>query len=173
MEAILRPLQAEIGAAHDYFKLMGNPVRNKPIDRQRPRNPVYQRQHIGGEGILQLGTLIEVIQNHLGNRIPLEHNHETLPGAVRGFIANIRNPLDLSIFHQSSDFCRQIIRIDLVGKFGNHQADPGVDFLYVDYGSLHNGTATGTVCLFNPFAPQNSGARGEIRSLNPFDQGFH
>ena len=148
---------------------MTDPVRDKPIDRKRPRNPIYQRQHIGGEGILQLGALVEVIQNHLGNRVPFKHNHQALPRAIRGFIANICDPLDLSVFNQSGDFCCQIIRIDLVGKFGNHQADPGVDFFYVDYCSLHNGTATGAIGTFNPFTPQNSGARGEIWSLNPLD----
>src|SRR5690606_41655822 len=47
-------------------------------------HPVDQRQHVGAEGLLELGVLVEVVQHHLGDGVALEHDHQPHTGPSRG-----------------------------------------------------------------------------------------
>ena len=63
--------QSELGAANNDFDLVGYPVGDETVNRQGSRNSINQGQHVGTEVFLQLGVLVEVVQNHAGNRIAL------------------------------------------------------------------------------------------------------
>ena len=63
------------------------------IQRQRARHTVDQRQHVGAEGLLQLGVLVQVVQDHLRHGVALEHEHEALAGTAGGLVAHVGDPV--------------------------------------------------------------------------------
>ena len=62
-------------------------------------------QHDDAEGGLQLGLLVELVEQHLGVLVPLELDDDPHPFAVR-FVADIGDPLDLLLLDQVGDACR-------------------------------------------------------------------
>ena len=67
---------------YNHVHLVVYPVANEGIKRESTRNAIYNRQHIGGEVLLQLGVLIQVVEYNLGHGIAFEHNHEALTGTA-------------------------------------------------------------------------------------------
>ena len=67
---------------HNHVHLVVYPVANKGIKRESARNTIYNRQHIGGEVLLQLCVLIQVVEYNLGHGIAFEHDHEALTGTA-------------------------------------------------------------------------------------------
>ena len=63
MSALLGFFQPVLGAANDDFNLVGDPVRNKAIERERSWHSVNQGEHVSAEVLLQLRVLIKVIEH--------------------------------------------------------------------------------------------------------------
>ena len=60
---------------------------------------VVDREHVGAEGVLQLGVLVEVVQHHVGELAPLELDHHAHARLV-GLVADVGNALDLLVVDQ-------------------------------------------------------------------------
>ena len=143
---------------------------DEAVNRQSSRNTVDQRQHVRREVLLQGGALVEVVQNNLGDRITLEDNHQTLTGASRGLITNIRNALDLTVANQLSNLVSEVVGVDLIGQFGDDQALASLDLFNANNGSLSDGAASRTVGILNSTVTQNRCAGWEIGAGNELDQ---
>ena len=65
MGALLGLAQPVPRAPHDDADLVVDPVSDERVERQRPRNPVDERQHVRAERVLQLGVLVQVVENDL------------------------------------------------------------------------------------------------------------
>src|SRR5690606_2430462 len=89
----VRPLlglaQPEARTADDDLDLVRHPVPDERVQGQRARHTVDQGQHVGAEVVLQVGVLVQVVQDDLGDRVPLQYDHQTLPRARGGLVAHV------------------------------------------------------------------------------------
>ena len=63
--------QPELSSSDDDVNLVGYPVGDEAINRQRPWDAVNKGQHVCTEVVLQLGVLIKVIQYNPCNCVAL------------------------------------------------------------------------------------------------------
>ena len=159
----VRPLlglaQPEAGAPDDDLDLVGHPVPDERVERQRARHAVDQRQHVGAEVGLQVGVLVEVVQHDLGDRVALEHDHQPLAGARRGLVADVGDAADLAVLHQVGDLLREVVRVDLVRQLGDHQALAVLDLLDLDDRAHGDRAAAGAVRLLDAACGRRPGRR--------------
>jgi hypothetical protein len=66
-----------------------DPVRDEPVEGERARHAVDDRQHVGAEVLLQLRVLVQVVQHDLGDGIPLEDDDEALTRAIARLVADV------------------------------------------------------------------------------------
>jgi hypothetical protein len=168
---LLRLAQQVAGAPDDDVDLVGDPVPDQLVQPQRAGHPVDQREHVRAERLLQLGVLVQVVEHDLGDRVPLEHDHQPLPGPPAGLVAQLGDPVDPAVPDQLGDLGRQVVRVHLVGEFGDDQAGAAAPVLiHGDDGPHGDGAAAGPVGLLDPAAADDQRPGGEVRALDPLDQ---
>ena len=172
VEAFEGLAQAELRAAHDDVDLVVDPVADEAVDRQGAGHAVDEREHVGGEVLLQAGALVEVVEDDLGDGVALEDDDEALAGAAGGLVADVGDAADRSVAHELGDLVGQVVGVDLVGQLGDDEALATLDFLDVDDGALRDGAAAGAVRVFDALVSQDSGAGGEVRSGDQLDERF-
>ena len=69
-----------------------------------------------------------------------------------------------------ADLVGEVVGVDLVGQFGDHQALASLDLFDTNNGSLSDGAASRTVGILNSTVAQNRCAGGEIGAGNELDQ---
>ncbi len=158
------------GAACDDFELVADPVADEGVQGERARHAVDQRQHVGAEGLLQLGVLVQVVEHDLRDGVALEHEHETLAGAAGGLVAHVGDALDLAVAHRLADGDDESVRVHLVRQLGDHEAHAALDLLGVDDRAHGDEAAAGAVCLFDALVAEDRRAGGEVRSLDDADE---
>ncbi|CAH0306650.1 hypothetical protein SRABI128_04361 [Microbacterium sp. Bi128] len=169
---LLRLPQPVPGAAGNDVHLVRDPVPDEGIEAERARHAVDDREHVGGEVVLQLGVLVEVVQHHLGHGVALEHDHQSLAGAARGLVAEVGDAGDLAVLDEFGDLDGQVVRVGLVRQLGDHQARAALEFLDVDHGAHRDGAAARAVGVLDALVAQDRGAGREVRSLDALDQLF-
>ena len=166
-------VQPVLGPALDDLDLVGDPVGDELVEPERTRHVVDQRQHVAAEGVLQLGVLVQVVQHHPGLRVPLEDDHQPLPGTRRGVVADVGDAVELAAVDQLGDLEGQVVRVDHVRQLGDRQQGPtGLVLLDVDHRAHGHRAATGTVGVFDAAAADDQGAVGEVGALDPFQRGL-
>ena len=170
--AFLRLTLEVCGTACDDFQLVAHPMADEGIQRQRARHTVDQRQHVGTEGLLQLGVLVQVVEHDLRHGVALEHEHETLAGTTGGFVAHVGDALDLAVAHRFADGDDQSVRVHLVRQLGDHEAHAALDLFGVHHRAHGDQTTAGTVGLFDALMSENRCASREVRSFDDADQVF-
>ena len=142
----VRPLlgaaQQVAGAPDDDLDLVGDPVPDQLVQPQRAGHPVDQREHVRAERLLQLGVLVQVVEHDLGDRIPLEHDHQPLPGPAAGLVAQLGDPADPAVADQLGDLGGQVVRVNLVREFGDHQGGAAAAVLLHVHHGPHGDRAT-------------------------------
>ena len=86
------------------------------LQPHQPRPADIQRQHVGAELGLHLGEPVEVVQHHLGRRIPLQFDHDAHAVAV-ALVPQIADALDLLGAHQFGDALDQRVLVHLIRDF--------------------------------------------------------
>ncbi|CAB4792672.1 unannotated protein [freshwater metagenome] len=116
--------------------------------------------------------LVQVVQDHLGDSITLEHDHQALTQTLVTFVSHVGDTGNASFFDQVRNLQRKVVRVDLIGEFTNHQARAVVDFLNFD-DSAHRDRATSrAVRILNTSAANNEPTRGKVWSLDSLKHGF-
>ena len=160
------------GTACDDFQLVAHPMADERVQRQRAWHAIDQCQHVGTEGLLQLGMLVQVVEHNLRHGVALEHEHETLSGTAGGFVTHVGDALDLAVTHRFADGNDQSVRVHLIRQFGDHEAHTALDLLGVHHRAHGDQTTAGTVGLFDALMSENRCASREVRSLDDADQVF-
>ncbi len=163
--------QPELGAPDDDLDLVGDPVPDHLVQPQRARHAVDQGEHVGAERVLQLGVLVQVVEHHLGDGVPLQHDDQALPGPAAALVPDVGDAADLAVLDQLGDLLGQVVRVDLVGQFPGHQlgAAAGV-LLDLDHGPHEDRAAPGPVGVADPAPAHDQAAGGEVRALDPLHQ---
>ena len=172
MQALPGLRQSELRASHDDVNLVLDPIVDKAVNRQCPWHPVNQRQHVGGERLLKRSPLIEVVEDNGWNRVPLQHNDQTLTIVSGGLITNIGNSLDFTAASQLGNLGGQCVGIDLIWQRLDDQAGAVVDLFNIDNGALNNGAASSSICVLNALVSKDCRPRWEVWALDPYKEGF-
>ena len=85
------------GAPHDDLDLVVDPCADEPVEGEGAGHPVDQGEHVRAEVVLQRRVLVEVVQHHLRDRVALQHDHEPLPGASGGLVADVGDAGDAAV----------------------------------------------------------------------------
>ena len=126
----------------------------------------YQSQHDNAVGILKLGVLIELIQDHVGVGVlaELDVDPHTL---AAGLVADVGDAVDTFFFYQLGNLLDEPGLIDHIGKLGNHDVALAVAHgLDVRHGTHADLAAACPVGFLDASGSQNLRACGEIRSLD-------
>ena len=118
MVALLGFAQEVAGAALDRLDAEVEKHLQHLAQGEQHRLRLHQRQHVGAEVVLQRRELEQVVQHHLGVGITAQFDHDPHAIAV-GFIADIRDPLQLLVVNQLGDPLNQRGLVGLEGQFGD------------------------------------------------------
>src|SRR5699024_1839873 len=171
VDAVLGLFQQPFGAPHDHFDLVAHPVPDEGVQAQGARYAVDQGEHVRPEVLLQLGVLVQIVQHHLGHRIALEHNDQSLSGAPGSLVPDIGDAGDPPVAHHLGDARGQVVRVDLVGQFADYQAGAALDLRDLHHGTHGDRAAAGAVGLLDAADAQDLRSGGKVRALDPLQQG--
>ncbi len=171
VRALLGLAQQVPGAPDDHVDLVRHPVPDELVQPERAGHAVDERQHVRAERLLELGVLVQVVQHDLGDRVPLEDDHQPLAGPAAALVPDVGDPADPALAHQFGDLGSQVLRVDLVGELGDHQAGTAaVVLLHLDHGAHDDGAAPGAVGLLDAPVAHDQATGGEVRALDPLEQ---
>jgi hypothetical protein len=141
------------------------------VQAQRAGHIVDDGQHVDTEGRLELGVLVEVVEHHLGHRITFECDHDAHTDAVRGFVVDGRDSTDFAVLGQLSDRLDEVVRVHLVGQFGDGQdGAPAVVLLHGDHGPHPDRATTGAVGVIDAVTADDESLGREVRTGNDGQQ---
>ena len=99
MLAVARLAQFVFGAPADHFNAVVDEELDAIDQAQFARLAVDDREHDDAEADLQLGVLIQIVEDHLGLLAAFEFEHDAHAVAV-AFIADVADALDLLVVDQ-------------------------------------------------------------------------
>lgn len=171
MAAVARLAQLEHGAAGHHFAAVLQEDLDQILQIAELGLAVDQRHHVHAEGVLQLGQLVEVVEDHLGHFAALQFDHQAHAGLVR-LVLDMADALDLLFVHQLGHALLQRLLVDLVGQLVN---DDGlalalVDVLEVALGTHHHAPAPRAVAFLDAVDAVDDAGRGEVRRGNDLHQ---
>src|SRR6185369_15429446 len=124
-------------------------------------------------GDLQLGLLVELVEQHLGVFVPLDLDDDPHPLPV-GLVSDLGDPFDLLLLDQFGDLLDQAGLVDLVGEFGDDDRLALRTFggLEMGLGADLDDAAAGAVRVPDPLAPVDGGAGREVGTRDHCQQLF-
>jgi hypothetical protein len=161
VHALLGLAQAELRAADDDLDLVLDPVRDEPVERERARHAVDDREHVGAEVLLQLRVLVQVVQHDLGDGIPLEDDDEALARAIARLVADVGDAGDCRR-GRGRGSSRDVVGVHLVRQLGDHEARAALDLLDVHDGAHRDRAAAGALRLADALGAEDLRAGGEV-----------
>ncbi|CAM5733075.1 hypothetical protein SBADM41S_00618 [Streptomyces badius] len=73
--------------------------------------------------------LVQVVQDDLGDRVPLQDDDQALPRTRGGLVADVLDAADLAVLDQVGDFLREVVGVGLVRQLRDDQALTALDLL--------------------------------------------
>ena len=134
------------------------------LEIKQARLVLAQRHHVDAERGLHLGSLIQVVQHHVGLLAALQLDDHAHAGLVR-FIAHGGDAFEPFGFHQVGDFLHQPRLVDLIGQLVDDDGFPAV-FGLLDFrsGADVDAPAAGLVGLADAAAAVDDAGGGKIRA---------
>ena len=127
---------------------------------------IIQSQHNHAKSILQLGMLIELIQNYVGIYITAQFDIDPHTFSA-GFICQRCDTIDFLFFYQICNLFNQSGFIYQIRQLCND--DPGLAIwqcLHIGHCTDTDLATSGTICFFNSSGSQNLGTSWEVRSFH-------
>ncbi len=127
---------------------------------------VDECQHRDAEGVLHLRVLEELVQDDVRIRVVPKLNDDPHALAV-GFIAKVRDALDLLALDKIRDGLDEVCLVDKVGKFRDD--DPALAVVHgldVRHGSRDDLAAAGKICLPRPGKAHDDAACRKVGGLD-------
>ena len=171
MAALARLFQLEHRAAGDHLAAVRDEALDQVLEVEHLGLVVDQRHHVHAEGVLQLRMLVEVVEDDLGQFVPLQFDHDAHAVLV-GLVANVGNALDLLLAHQLGDPLEQGLLVHLVGQLvdDDRLAVALADVLEVGLGAHHHAAAAGAVALAHAGHAVDDARGREVRRRDDLDQ---
>ncbi len=116
--------------------------------------------------------LVQVVQDDLRDRVPLEVNDQPLAGTRRGLIPDVGDAADPVVPDEFGDLLREIVGVDLVGQLGDDKLGPALVLLHLHDGPHADAAAPGAVGVLDALAADDETGGGEVRPLDHPEQRF-
>jgi hypothetical protein len=84
------------------------------LQAEQPRPPLDDRQHVHPERLLHRGVLVELVEEHLGDGVPLELDHDPHALAV-GLVTQVGDAVELALVHELGNALDQARLVHLEG----------------------------------------------------------
>ncbi len=173
MRARLRLRQIELSAALDDVETMLDVNAQCLLEGQRTGFAIDQRQQVDAEGGLHRGALVQFAQNRFGFGVLGHLQNDTHPLSV-GFIAQVRQPFEMSIARQLGNAFDEAGLVDHVRKFGDDDSALAALHLFDVRLRLHcDSSAPRAVGGFDSLVAllfDDESARGEVGTFDEFHQ---
>jgi len=163
--------QLELGAAADHRHAMTDELLQHVLQVAEPRLAVDQRQQDDRDRILQRRELVQLVQDHVGVRVPFDVDGDPHRLLQIAQILDCRNPFDLVAVDQFADPFYDPVAVLLEGDFGHNDLRAAVGFGF-DGGPRPNQDrpAARVVALTNAGPPTDDTAGREVGALYDFQQ---
>src|SRR5918996_4519903 len=160
------------GASDNYFDLVGDVRLDRIRQVESAGNTVDECHHVHAEVVLQLSALVELIEDDLRNRIPLQIDHKTDAGARR-LVSDIGNPLQLLGVDKVRNLLGQASLVNHVRDLGDDDARASLrSLLHLAHGANLYRAAPGFVGIEDALAAEDQSTGGKVRSLDVFHGGL-
>ena len=160
----LRLLEVEAGATGHHVDLVVDIVLQHLAKRQELGHAIHECQVDHAEGGLELGELIQVVEDDLRDDVLLELDDETNALLVR-LVAEVRDALESLLVDELGDLLLEGALVDLVGHLGKDEAGAaGLRRLDVGLGANGQRAATGLIGIANAIGAHDLGACREVRA---------
>ena len=113
MRSLLRLIELELRATNDHDVAVGDEVLQGFGEREDPRSPFNEREHIHPEGGLHLGVSVEIVEHHVGIRVPPKLDDDPKAVPVR-FIANVGDIIEFLVVDHVGDLLDEAGLVHLV-----------------------------------------------------------
>src|SRR4029453_9829412 len=162
--------QLVAGPADDNGDLVGDVVRQHLGQVEHPRDPVDQGQHDHAEAVRELGVLVELVEDDLGDGVAAALDDQAGAFLV-GLVGDVDDAVEAALADQVADADQQAVPRDLVGELGDDDAlAAAVVLLDADLGPDPDGAAPGQQGVADPGGAHDRGAGGEVGALDPAEQ---
>ena len=169
LSSALSLLQFVTRAPHDDFAAVLDIAIDGFLKRECLGLAVINGEHIDAEGGGQLRVLVEVIDDHLRDRIALELDNDT--GVFIGFIADSRDLGENLFIGQLSDALYECGAVDVVGNLGDDNLLFAVaHFLHAESTSHLDGAFASGEIIRHGGEPGDGATGREIRALDILHQ---
>src|ERR1035438_7557236 len=166
MLAIARLAELELGAPADHFDAVVDEEFDAIDQPKLARLPVDDGQHDDAEADLELGVLIEVVEDHLGLFAAFELEDDAHAVAV-ALVADIADAVDFLFVDQGGCGFDESRFVDLVGNLGDHDLLAVLgQFLDGGAGAQLQLAASGHVRLQDALVAQDEATGGKIGALH-------
>ena len=164
--AVARLAQLELRAPPHNLHAVLDKTPDDLEQAQLARLPVHDGQHDDAEAGLELGVLVEIVEDDFGLLAALQGEHDAHAVAV-AFVARLVHALEFFLVDEAGHVLDEPGLVHLVGNLGDH------NLLVVFAGALDGRLgpqldlpASPGVCLQDPLPPEDKPAGGKIRPLH-------
>ncbi len=116
--------------------------------------------------------LVQVVQDDLRDRVPLQVNDQPLAGTRRGLVPDVGDPADAVVPDELGDLLGKVVGVDLVRQLGDNELGPALVLLDLDDGPHPDAAATRAVGVLDALPADDETGGGEVRSLDQPEQRF-
>ena len=141
------------------------------MERQHAGLVVHDREEDDAEGALHRRQGVELVENDLGVLAALQLDDDAHALAV-GFVAQVRDPVDLLVVDELGDALDQLGLVDLIGNLGDDDRFLVAARRLLDHrpGPHLDRPAARLVGVPDPLGPVDEGSGGEVRPRQPLHQ---
>ncbi len=168
MLALLRLLEFVLGTALHHFLAVEDERLEHALERERLRHAVDEREHVVVEGALELGVLIEVIEDGLRVRGSFELDDNADIG--RRLITQILHAFELLIAHEVGDARDEVRLVHAVRYGGDDDVRPLLLLNYLRLAAHDHAAATARVRMLDIGLVERYCAEREIGALHEFEE---
>ena len=174
MAAVSGFAQLKHRAARHHFAAVVQKDFNQVFQVAQLGLPIDQGHHVHAKGVLQLGLLVQVIENDLWHLAAFELNHHPHAGLV-GLVLDVADAFYFFLMYQLGNALEQGLFVDLIGQLIH---DDGLALAFVDVfkvalGAHDHASAAGAVALAHALHAVNDAGSRKVWGRHNFHQLIH
>ena len=168
MLALLRLLELVLGATLHHLLAVEDEGLEHALERERLRHAIDEREHVVVEGALELGVLIEVVEDGLRVRGSFELDDNADVGC--GLITQILHAFELLVAHEVRDTRDEVRLVHTVRDGGDDDVRPLLLLNYLRLAAHDHAAATARVRMLDIGLVERYRAEREVRALHELKQ---
>ena len=165
-------LEVILGAADHHLVAVLKEVVQQLFEVEQHGTAIDQAHVVDAERGLQLGHLVEFVEQHVRIEVLLDVNDDAHTMAV-ALVVDVGDALNLLFLDQTCDILDQVFLVDVIRDLVDHDAIVVVLSLDLGLGTYHDAAATSLKGVFHTLVTIDDTSGGEIGSLDVVHQVAH